>query len=106
MFSPQQHGPPKRRRQGAENVAYAVVAQLVEHHLAKVDVASSNLVNRSHDTISVLHGGVAERRGNGLQIRAHGFESRSHLHLAEPKDFAVEFSRMHLGDWRSGSALP
>ena len=26
---------------------YAVVAQLVEHHLAKVDVASSSLVNRS-----------------------------------------------------------
>ena len=25
----------------------AVVAQLVEHHLAKVDVASSSLVNRS-----------------------------------------------------------
>ena len=30
---------------------------------------------------SVFHGGVAERRGNGLQIRAHGFESRSHLHF-------------------------
>ena len=27
----------------------------------------------------VLTGGVAERRGNGLQIRAHGFESRLHL---------------------------
>ena len=26
---------------------HAVVAQLVEHHLAKVDVASSSLVNRS-----------------------------------------------------------
>ena len=27
----------------------ARVAQLVEHHLAKVDVASSNLVSRSED---------------------------------------------------------
>ena len=27
----------------------------------------------------VLTGGVAERRGNGLQIRVHGFKSRLHL---------------------------
>ena len=26
-----------------------------------------------------LHGGLAERRGNGLQIRVHGFKSRTHL---------------------------
>ncbi len=25
------------------------------------------------------HGGVAERRGNGLQSRVHGFKSRLHL---------------------------
>ena len=25
------------------------------------------------------HGGLAERRGNGLQSRVHGFESRTHL---------------------------
>ncbi len=30
-----------------ERTSYADVAQLVEHHLAKVDVASSNLVVRS-----------------------------------------------------------
>src|SRR5690606_8012247 len=36
-------------------------------------------------------GGVAERRGNGLQSRVRGFKSRPHLHA---------------GDWRSGSALP
>jgi hypothetical protein len=29
---------------------YAGVAQLVEHYLAKVDVASSNLVSRSNKT--------------------------------------------------------
>ena len=61
----------------------ADVAQLVEHHLAKVDVASSSLVVRSQDTVEAssrcLHGGVAERRGSGLQSRIRGFESRPHL---------------------------
>ncbi len=32
----------------------ADVAQLVEHHLAKVDVASSNLVVRSQDTVGSI----------------------------------------------------
>ena len=32
----------------------ADVAQLVEHHLAKVDVASSNLVVRSQDTVTAM----------------------------------------------------
>jgi hypothetical protein len=51
-----------------------------------VDVASSNLVVRSQDTVTAkvlrnrrLHGGLAERRGSGLQSRIHGFESRTHL---------------------------
>jgi hypothetical protein len=51
-----------------------------------VDVASSNLVVRSQDTVTArifrnqcLHGGLAERRGSGLQSRLHGFESRTHL---------------------------
>ena len=62
----------------------ADVAQLVEHHLAKVRVAGSNPVVRS-ERVSYLcrdrffTGGVAERRGNGLQIRVHGFKSRLHL---------------------------
>ena len=75
--------------------SHADVAQLVEHHLAKVRVAGSNPVVRServspipHGESSVLQsirrseasqGGVAERRGNGLQIRVHGFKSRLHL---------------------------
>ena len=62
---------------------------MVEHHLAKVRVAGSNPVIRS--VVRFLgrlprarksvgpHGGVAERRGSGLQSRAHGFESRLHL---------------------------
>src|SRR5689334_12370260 len=63
----------------------ADVAQLVERNLAKVKVAGSSPVVRSEmvltDRACVL-GGVAERRGNGLQSRVHGFESR--LHLEEP----------------------
>jgi hypothetical protein len=76
----------------------ADVAQLVERNLAKVEVAGSNPVVRSEKVRQAtafkwrngLSGGVAERRGNGLQIRVHGFESRLHLE----------------DDWRSGSALP
>ena len=87
----------------------ADVAQLVEHHLAKVDVASSNLVVRSQDTVTAkilrnrrLHGGLAERRGSGLQSRLHGFESRTHL--GENHGFRTQ--PVAMGDWRSGSALP
>ena len=84
MFSTRRTGRIKRSKPGK---CTADVAQLVEHHLAKVRVASSNLVVRS-ETLSLpnprgegnLHrGGVAERRGNGLQIRVHGFKSRLHL---------------------------
>ena len=56
----------------------ADIAQLVERNLAKVEVASSSLVVRSEKSRS-LRGGLAERRGNGLQIRLHGFKSRTHL---------------------------
>ena len=53
---------------------------VVAHHLAKVRVASSNLVIRSSESFRVFRpGGVAERRGSGLQSRIHGFESRRHL---------------------------
>ena len=55
------------------------MAQLVEHHLAKVRVAGSNPVVRSEGPIEASLGGVAERRGNGLQSRVHGFKSRLHL---------------------------
>ena len=73
----------------------ADVAQLVEHHLAKVRVAGSNPVVRSE--VLKPRGGVAERRGNGLQSRVHGFKSRLHL----------EVQLYGTGDWRSlASALP
>ena len=61
---------------------HADVAQLVEHHLAKVRVAGSNPVVRSKRTRMprvASCGGVAERRGSGLQSRVHGFKSRLHL---------------------------
>src|ERR1700712_497995 len=62
----------------------ADVAQLVERNLAKVEVASSSLVVRSERVSSPSSGGLAERRGNGLQIRVHGFESRTHLDSSTP----------------------
>ena len=34
-------------------------------------------------------GGVAERRGSGLQSRLHGFESRRHLGCTQTKDWAI-----------------
>ena len=61
---------------------FADVAQLVAHHLAKVRVAGSNPVVRSEHADPhrrPQRGGVAERRGNGLQSRVHGFKSRRHL---------------------------
>ena len=81
----------------------ADVAQLVERNLAKVEVASSSLVVRSEKPPRNvgLHGGLAERRGNGLQIRVHGFKSRTHLETRSAPPSATPE-----GDWRSGSALP
>lgn len=62
----------------------ADVAQLVAHHLAKVRVASSSLVIRSSgkgQPVQTARGGVAERRGSGLQSRIRGFKSRLHLQV-------------------------
>ena len=63
----------------------ADVAQLVARNLAKVQVAGSNPVVRSDIRPPAFHrgpyfhGGMAERRGKGLQIPLHGFKSRFHL---------------------------
>ena len=72
VWFPSAHRPPFRW--------HADVAQLVAHHLAKVRVAGSNPVVRSKRSRAGLLGGVAERRGNGLQSRVRGFKSRRHLH--------------------------
>ncbi len=65
---------------------------MVAHHLAKVNVAGSSPVIRSAQVFEP-RGGVAERRGTGLQIPLHGFKSRLHLKLFLPK--------FHMVDWRS-----
>src|ERR1700726_2921645 len=57
----------------------ADVAQLVEHHLAKVRVAGSNPVVRSegwHALAAEWPSGL----GKGLQSPVHGFDSRLRLH--------------------------
>ena len=62
----------------------AGIAQLVEHNLAKVGVASSNLVSRSKDFKAapsaaflalINRGCVAEWLCSGLQSRLHRFDS-------------------------------
>ena len=75
MFHPSPGKPGGARGSGA----------VVAHHLAKVRVAGSNPVFRSEKAVADpcigRLGGVAERRGNGLQSRVHGFKSRLHLAL-------------------------
>ena len=92
---------------GSGDAAYADVAQLVAHHLAKVRVAGSNPVVRSeeplgstpdlHDLdVTVAQGVPAEwpsGLGKGLQSPVRGFDSRSRL-------------ERHGRLAQSGSALP
>lgn len=60
----------------------AGIAQLVEHNLAKVGVASSNLVSRSKD-LKVAYGWVAEWLCGGLQSRLRRFDSGPSLQLID-----------------------
>ena len=73
---------------------------MVAHNLAKVRVASSNLVIRSSVVIlltysllawATTYGGLAERIGSGLQSRPHRFESGIHLQTIEK---SVAFERL------------
>ncbi len=99
---------PRRRLRGARGSG-----SVVEHHLAKVRVAGSNPVFRSGRSFRDLAGGVAERRGNGLQSRLHGFKSRLHLSArpADPRD-PVGWcerqgeTRSKTRKWLSGRASP
>ena len=64
---------------------YAGIAQLVEHNLAKVGVASSSLVSRSSYLLASLKilyelGWVAEWLCSGLQSRLRRFDSGPSLH--------------------------
>src|SRR6188472_1763880 len=79
----------------------ADVAQLVERNLAKVEVAGSSPVVRSEAIVPLaFHGGVAERRGSGLQSRVHGFKSRLHLefypHGSTPRTRSAVWLAHHL----------
>ena len=64
----------------------AVLAQLVEHDLAKVGVTSSSLVYRSNfslrsKTKNYYIGGMAEWPCSGLQIHLPRFDSGFRLHI-------------------------
>jgi hypothetical protein len=78
---------------GSDRGLQADVAQLVERNLAKVEVASSSLVVRSERVSSPSSGGLAERRGNGLQIRVHGFKSRTHLDVPPSRAIGAVVAR-------------
>ena len=84
----------------------ADVAQLVAHHLAKVRVASSNLVIRSGDTgnptghLVVVPTTVAWPRGEAAACKAVYTGSN-------PVATSVaKLNSLYRRDWRSGSALP
>ena len=71
-----------------DNGNSAGIAQLVEHDLAKVGVASSNLVSRSiialvRSSQSPLQGWMAEWLCSGLQLRERRFDSDSSLQLKD-----------------------
>ena len=115
-----------RRVQDAIRVwQQADIAQLVERNLAKVEVAGSSPVVRSDLLVRSARfagrGGVAERRGNGLQSRLHGFKSRLHLQQPTRPSGRVGFvvsgpgrrtpdlhpgaaARVHVGGWRPSCA--
>ena len=84
----------------------ADVAQLVAHHLAKVRVASSNLVIRSDETgnpighLVVDNTTVAWPRGEAAACKAVYTGSN-------PVATSVaKLNSLYRRDWRSGSALP
>ena len=85
---------------------HADVAQLVAHHLAKVRVASSNLVIRSDETgnpighLVVDNTTVAWPRGEAAACKAVYTGSN-------PVATSVaKLNSLYRRDWRSGSALP
>ena len=64
---------------GGYTQRFAGIAQLVERNLAKVEVASSNLVSRS--IFSPRYGSVTEWSCSGLQLRVRRFDSDPSLHF-------------------------
>ena len=83
----------QRRAVRVRRVERADVAQLVEHHLAKVRVAGSSPVIRS------------EEQGASQPPASHWWVGREVRHRPA-KPFTPVRSVPTSGDWRSGSALP
>ena len=87
-------------------IGHADVAQLVEHHLAKVRVAGSNPVVRSEGTVCLCGMPFAAEwpsgLGKGLQSPVHGFDSR--LRLSQCQERPAEQARREAA--RSGETAP
>ena len=88
----------------------AGIAQLVEHNLAKVGVASSSLVSRSKSQnlgstpgfFVKAYGAVAEWLCSGLQLRVRRFDSDPRLQLSRPEALCELPNRREV----SGNARP
>ena len=87
------------------SLSIAGIAQLVEHHVANVNVASSNLVSRSRFSKRPVYqvffyialctyylGRIANRLCSGLQIHLDQFDSGSGLHTQKSPIFIGLFS--------------
>ena len=87
------------------------MAQLVEHHLAKVRVAGSSPVIRSgagqFDLDSAIASAVAWPRGEAAACKAvHTGSNPVATSTPQKKSNTTAEFTTPLGDWRSGSALP
>ena len=71
------------KRQGIKPQT-ADVAQLVEHHLAKVDVASSNLVVRSQDTVTATVAKPGLTRWVGREARQRPAKPYTRVRIPYP----------------------
>ncbi len=94
--SPRVHESPRR-------TGRADVAQLVEHHLAKVRVAGSSPVIRSEaHSLARSPGSMRGRvsRWSGREARQRPAKPYTWVRIPSPPRM------QHPGDWRSGSALP
>ena len=70
----------------------AEIAQLVEHNLAKVGVASSSLVCRS---FCFLNGALVQLvRIHACHAWGHEFEPRTHRHIAKSVFHGIRFLRL------------
>ena len=74
-----------RRRE----LRHADVAQLVEHHLAKVRVAGSNPVVRSEDTVTARFLGIRSTRWSGREARQRPAKPCTRVRIPSPPRRAI-----------------